>query len=331
MIRLRPVLLGLFLAAAAWAAQPGTPPRLFFSDAKVSFLFPDNWSLEPAFPFGPMFVKTTQQGSQAFITCEISNPLRQDRLTTNLSHEELRALAERDIASKASKAKTISSSTRTLAAHNAYEVTWEDQGREPPVQFQSVYFFSENRVYSLTLRALPDSFPWLVPDFQEWLNDVRFLTRRDSGALDTPALGALWIHQTGGAKVFFPENWLVGVADDRMVGAARVVEDKEAAVTVTVEPELRTPVISPEEKVQAQRNIEKKGFKITRVWEEPFHGQAAFHLAYQGNRKDRFVHIEEHWIATPKGRWLLSLEADGPLFGKLTEDFREILNDFQFF
>jgi hypothetical protein len=328
---LRTIIVLLLCAAAAISAQPGHPPRLFFSDAKISFLFPANWSVEPAFPFGPMFVKTTKQGSQAFITCEISNPLHEDRLASNLPHDQLKALAAQDMAAKSSKGRVLSETDRTLAAHNAYEVTWEDPSQQPPIQFQSLYVFSENRVYALTLRAQADSFPWLVPDFQEWLGGVRFLARRDSGALDTPALGALWIHQTGGAKVFVPSHWLVGVSDDRTLGAAYATEDKYAEMTVVVEPEQKDPQISEEDRAQARKALEKKGYKITREWEEPFHGYPAFHLAYQGNRKDRFVHAEDHWIATGKGRWLLSLEADGTLFSKLTEDFRTIINNFQFF
>ena len=107
------------------------------------------------------------------------------------------------------------------------------------MQYQSVYFFMENRYYVLSLRAHRDSFPWIVQDFQGWLLSIHRLSRAESGKLAAPAHGGLWVHQTGGAKIAFPEEWLVGVADDRQVGAT-IARDK-MHLDFTTEVEVQGP------------------------------------------------------------------------------------------
>lgn len=312
------------------AADPQAP-RLFFSDAKISFTFPNRWRLDPSFPFGPLFTKSTQQGPDAVISCRVSDPLNTDHLASDVSYEFLKQFADQEFAARKSGYRILSASQRTLAGQHCYEVTWEDH-QSVPTTSQSEFFFVENRVYALTLSASTENFLWLVPDYQGWLSTVQLLSRQNSGALMTPANGGLWVHQTGGARIRIPESWLIGVSDDRTLGAAFAKEEMHGEFTASLETLASLPKdMTDADRLAMRRAIEKKGFRVTRESEEPFHGYPAFHLAYEGTIESRFVKGEDVWISSPKARWLLNMEADGRLFRDLAEDYRTILNNIQFF
>ena len=225
------------LFAVPFRAVESLVPRLFFSDAKISVAFPDGWTLEPAFPIGPLFSRITQEGTPAWISCRISDPIDPTHITSDIPEETLRQFAQTDLSSKLSQGRLLSKADSTVAGHNAYEMTWEDQDKDGKLQHQNVYFFIDNRIYLIALDARVDSFPWLVPDFQQWLGSIRVLSNRDSGALDSPAHGGLWIHQTGGVKIMIPENWLIGVADDRQLGATLANDKMHSEMTATVDVE----------------------------------------------------------------------------------------------
>ncbi|HVO32854.1 MAG TPA: hypothetical protein VMU17_03005 [Elusimicrobiota bacterium] len=321
---------GLWLPFSAQASEPN-PARLYYADADISVTFPNHWDLENSFPVGPMFSKITQSGSKAFISCALSEPMDPTHLRSDLPPDLLRQAVNADLASRIPDAKVLAGGARTLAAQNAYEVTWQKTEADGSYEYQSVYFFRENRIYSLTLRARAEDFLWLVPDFQGWLTHVQTLTRRDSASLADPAHGGLWIHQAGGAKVLVPDNWLIGVADDRHVGATIARGDQHSEMTATVDAGLAgTTPIGEDEKAADRRSIESQGFRVVSESEEPFHGCPALTLAYDGNRGGRFVKGEDLWVAGPRGRWLINIEGDGPLFNKLGDDYRDIMNNIQF-
>lgn len=323
------MLSAILLPLTAQAAEPN-PPRLFFSDANISFTFPNHWDPDPSFPYGPLFTKVTQQGSQAVISCRVSDPLNTSHLSSDASYEFLKQFAEGQFAGRKNPYRILSSSQRTISGRRCYEVTWEDQEKVPTTS-QSAFFFVENRVYALTLKASTDSFLWLVPDFQGWLTNVQVLSRQDSGALNVPAHGGLWVHQTGGARMIIPDDWLIGVVDDRTLGAARAVGEQHAEFTATLEVLGSLPKeLTKDDKAAMRSMIEKKGFKVVSETEEPFHGYPAFHVAYEGTTGGRFVKGEDLWITSPKARWFINVEADSRLFRDLAEDYRTILNDIQF-
>jgi hypothetical protein len=331
------LLICLAIAWPAFAAAPVSPPapeaasRVFFSDAKLSLAVPDDWDVDPSFPFGPVFQRTTPEGSQALITCQISDPLAQTHLATNLPADQLRKIAEQNLAAQNTHARILSRDTRQIAGHDAFEMTWEEQTDSTMTQVQSVYFFSEDRVYAVALRARADSFPWLVPPFQEWLNTVEMLTAKDSGVLQTPAHGGLWVHQTGGAKIAIPDAWLIGVADDRSLGATLANGSQHSELTASVATVQQEPQMTPEEHDAARAALEKKGYRILSETDEPFHGLSALQFNYEGNRSDgRVVRGTDVWVATPKGHWLFSVEGDITFFNHLTSDFNDILNNIQF-
>src|SRR5262249_4192926 len=64
-----------------------TPPRLFFSDAKLSFVIPEPWEVPSSFPFGPLLTRKTQEGTDAFIVCQISDPVERSRLSVDVSSD----------------------------------------------------------------------------------------------------------------------------------------------------------------------------------------------------------------------------------------------------
>lgn len=320
----------IFLVAGpALAAEP-PPARLFFSDAKISFTFPNHWTVEPTFPYGPLFTKETQQGSQATISVRISEPLNQGHLSADATPEFLKRFVEQEFATRKTPFRILSSSQRTLAGQNCYEITWEDL-KATPVTTQSEFFFIENRVYALTLTANSDSFLWLVPDFQGWLNNVRVLSRRNAGSLDHPARGGFWVHQTGGAKFLIPEEWLIGVADDRTLGIAFAKDKMHLELTASLEV-LDRPShdLAAADKEAMRAAIEKKGFKVLQESEEPFHGYPAYHLTYEGTNEGRYVRGQDVWVRSPKARWLINAEGDGPLYRQKADELRTILNDIQF-
>jgi hypothetical protein len=320
------------LPLAASHAAELAPPRLFFSDAKLSFLVPEPWDVPSSFPFGPLLTRKTQEGTDAFILCQISDPIDPSRLSADVSIDNLKTFATNDISSRTKNSRILASSARTLAGQNAYEVTWLSEGPEGVMQYQSVYFFMESRYYVLSLRANRDSFPWIVQDFQNWLTSVRLLTRQDSGKLDTPAHGAMWVHQTGGAKIAFPEEWLVGVADDRQVGATIARDKVHLDFTATVEVlGAAAKDVTAEEKTAARHALEQKGYAITAESDEPFHGLPCNRLIYEGTIDGRFIRGQDLWVASPRARWLISLEGDGAFFRQLTDQWQGILNGIHFY
>ncbi len=318
-------------SAICHAVEP-TPPRLFFSDAKLSFEIPDSWKVSTSFPFGPLLTRKTQEGTDAFIVCQISDPVDSSHLSTDTSSDTLKNFATHDLSSRATGARTLATMARTLAGQNAYEVTWLNEGPEGVTQFQSVYFFLDNRFYVLSLKANRDSFPWIVQDFQNWLETVRILSRQDSGKLESPAHGGLWVHQTGGAKIEIPDDWLIGVADDRELGATIARDKMHIALTAVAD------AISPsahemtlEEEDQARHTLQAKGVKIIAESEEPFHGLPAFQVTYEDTVDERFIRGQDLWIWSPKARWLISIEGDARLLRQLQDEWQGILSNIHFY
>ena len=117
-----------------------TPPRLFFSDAKLSFVVPSPWDVPSTFPFGPLLTRKTQEGTDAFIVCQISNPVDPTGCGGCLE-DALKAFATQDIDSRKEKSRILASTARTLMDQNAYEVTWLSEGPEGTIQYQSDIFF----------------------------------------------------------------------------------------------------------------------------------------------------------------------------------------------
>src|SRR5437879_3040842 len=110
------------------AAAVDTPPRLFFSDAKLSFEIRDPWEISSSFPFGPLLTRKTQEGTDAFIVCQISDPVDASRLSADTSVDILKSFATHDLSSRATGARTLATAARTLVGQNAYEVTWLNEG-----------------------------------------------------------------------------------------------------------------------------------------------------------------------------------------------------------
>jgi len=327
----RPLVLALLFTAGLVSAIE-TPPRLFFSDAKLSFLVPEPWDVPPAFPIGPLLTRKTQEGTDAFILCQISEPVEAGRLSADASMEVLKTFAGQDIAARSKNTRILATAARTLAGKNAYEATWTSEGPEGVVQYQSVYFFIDNRYYVLSLRANAGSFPWIVQDFQNWLTTIHLLSRQDSGKLEAPAHGGLWVHQTAGAKIAFPEDWLIGVADDRQVGAAVVRDKLHLSLTATVDlPAPPTKELDAKEKEEARRALADKGYTVLSESDEPFHGLPAFRLVYEGTVDGRFVRGQDLWAKSAKARWLISLDGDGALLRQLSGEWQGILNGIQFY
>src|SRR5437879_9243043 len=138
----------------------------------------------------------------------------------------------------------------------------------------------DNRFYVLSLKANRDSFPWIVQDFQNWLAAVRILSRQDSGKLESPAHGGLWVHQTGGAKIEIPQDWLIGVADDHELGATIARDKMHLALTAVVDALAPAPRAVPLEwKTQAGLPRKEKGRPTGRESEAPLTGRPALRLA----------------------------------------------------
>jgi len=157
------------------------------------------------------------------------------------------------------------------------------------------------------------------------------LSRRDSGKLASPAHGGLWIHQAGGAKIAVPEDWLIGVADDRQIGATlardKMHVDFTAGVEISSAPtkEIGAAVIT-----DARRTLQQKGYTIVSESEEPFHSYPCIRFFYEGTLGGRFVRGQDLWVASPRGRWLFSIEGDGPLLRKMANEWQGILDGIQF-
>jgi hypothetical protein len=298
----------------------------------LSFVVPEPWDVPSSFPFGPLLTRKTQEGTDAFIQCQISDPVNTGRMSADVSIDTLKNFAAGDIGSRSKNSRTLASSARTLVGQNAYEVTWLSEGPEGVVQYQSVYFFMENRYYVLSLRAQRDSFPWIVQDFQSWLLSIHRLAREESGKLAAPAHGGLWVHQTGGAKIAFPEEWLVGVADDRQVGAT-IAHDK-MHLDFTAEVEVQGAPAKPfgaDEKAAARKTLEQKGYVVTTDSDEPFHGFPCYRLTYEGTLDGRFVRGQDLWVSSPRARWLINFEGDGAYYRQMTNQWQGILNTMHFY
>lgn len=317
-------------AVAAEPPAPALPSRIFYADARVSFTIPDHWSFDPDFPQRPLLSRETPEGGLAQIHCELLDTGSPDHWRDQISPDELRDYARADLAKRAPKARVLAAENRTLAGRNAFEVTCEESQVGDALQRQVVYLFAENRYIAFSLAAGKNSFPWQVPEFQKWLAEVQTLSRRESGALNVPSHGGLWIHAEGGARVPFPDEWLVGVANDHLVGAALVRDEQHSEITVTLEPHPAANDLDAKTKASTRADFARKDWKIAAESEEPFHGYPAWDVEWQGYRAQRFVRGRDIWVVTPKARWLISLEADGSLSHKLEDDYRRILAGIEF-
>ncbi len=321
----------IFLFDFSTAAIDPTAPRLFFSDANISFRFPNHWKLDSAFPYGPLFTKQLRDGSTATILCAISAPLNPTRVSADLPLDALKELAIREMEDHQPGYKTISKKDLQLSGQNAFQIVWDNASSTQTLRHQSVYFFVESRVYVITLQAKPRVFRWIAPDFQNWLQSLRILSRKASGELDTPSHGGLWIHQTAAAKIFIPEEWLVGVADDRMLGATFASEALHNSFTATVDPIATPPKeFTRDERKEAVKAVRRKGLRVVSETETPFHGFPSLQVQYEGEFKDRLVRGRDIWVLSPKARWLFNLEGDVSLYNSRSNDFEQILNAIQF-
>src|SRR5689334_2829715 len=88
------VLLSAFCSAA------DTAPRLYFSDAKLSFDLPPDWRIGSSFPFGPLLARKTQEGTDATIICQISDPVDTKRISADTTIDMLKTFAARDLATR---------------------------------------------------------------------------------------------------------------------------------------------------------------------------------------------------------------------------------------
>src|SRR5258708_6018848 len=144
------LLFALCLLPFALCLAVETPSRLFFSDAKLSVLIPERWEVTSSFPYGPMLTRKTQEGTDAFIVCQISDPVDASRLSADISTGTLKDFATHDLALRGTTARALATSARTLGGQNAFEVTWLNEGPEGVTQYQSIYFFMDNRFYVLS-------------------------------------------------------------------------------------------------------------------------------------------------------------------------------------
>jgi hypothetical protein len=309
-----------------------TSARLFFGDANLSFIFPLNWTFQSDFPKGALFTKTTTDGSQAVITLSLSEPSQDKEMSSDVTPQRLKAFAEQDLANHQAGVRTLSEQETVLAGRNALQIDWESGSDSSTLAHQSIYFFNGNRFYDFTLQASTGVFPWLASDYQGWLTSLRILSRRNSGALDDPAHGGLWIHQDGGVRIAIPDDWLIGVADDEMVGAAFVQNDLHSEFTATVEVSTNAAAtLSSREKKEARKTLRRKGLRITTESEELFNGLPAYRLTYEGWSHGRLVAGQDLWVITPKSHCLFNFEADSDLFAALSDQYTQILKHIQLF
>jgi hypothetical protein len=150
--------------------------------------------------------------------------------------------------------------------------------------------------------------------------------------LAAPAHGGLWVHQTGGAKIAFPEEWLVGVADDRQIGATIARDPMHLDFTAEVAV-LGSPAkeFGSDEKAAARKTLEQKGYAVTADSDEPFHGFPCYRLMYEGTIDGRFIRGQDLWVSSPRARWLINFEGDGAYLRQLTNQWQGILNGIQFY
>ncbi len=325
----RTSLIVLIWAACLHAAP--LPSRVFLSDARLSLEIPSGWTTVDSGDLDPLFVRETPEGAEAMIGFRLF-PIRDAAaFSSTIDPEALKAFAINDAASQIGKGRILTQGTRLFAERPAYEMTWETPKTEGLEQTQALYVFAENRFAVLLLRARRESFAWLVPEFQKWLESARSLSRRGSGSLDSPSHGGVWAHVGGGARVRFPEDWLIGVADDRMVGAAFAHEERHLTFTLSMEPGA-FPAGMPAEAAMplAKELIEKKGFRVTEAAHEPFHGLPALELSYEGSPGSRLLKGHDIWVFGRQSRWLINIEGDSKLYRARWNDFRDILSAIDF-
>ncbi len=315
-------------AKMALASEAPAPSRLFFSDAKLSFIFPAHWRLQPGFPYGPLFAKPTKSGREAVISCAISAPLSQTHLAADIPAGMLKDLARKELESHQPGFTPVAEVEKSISGHRAYEIIWDG---DDSLRNESVYFFIEDRIYAVNLKADSAAFRWLSPDFHNWLKSIQILSRRESGALNVPAHGGLWIHQTGGLKVILPEAWLIGVSDDHTLGAVIVQGNDQSNLTASWDgTPAKTARISSNDKKALRKAIHRKGYKIDTDQEFSFHGFPALQVTYEGPKGERYIIAEDLLVATPKGNWLFSFDADSGLFRTMCLEYQKILKDLQF-
>ena len=96
----------------------------------VTFPLPrQNFDLQPHFPYGPLFTKTTKDGATALISCAISAPLEETHVAADISQQVLKQLAKRELEAHQPGYNSIVEEDRQLAGHNAFEITWENVAR----------------------------------------------------------------------------------------------------------------------------------------------------------------------------------------------------------
>jgi hypothetical protein len=328
----------IVLALLAMTAVPSlsvetTPPRLFFSDAQLSVAVPSPWQVSPTFPVGPLLTRDTPEKTKAFIDCQISEPVDSAHATSVLPTGALKAFAAQDATSRSSQGNILNLSSSSIAGQDAYQATWEITSAEGKAfRAQSIYFFFHNRYYVLTLRAPSASFSKLIPEYEGWLANLRFLSRQHSASLDDPAHGGIWIHQTGGARIVFGQRWLIGVADDHQVGATIAQGRMHLDFTAAMGPiSPRSREFGPEEIEHVRQMVLKKGFTIISEMDEPFHGYSAFQLTYEGTANGRFLRGQDIWVGAAKARWLMNIEGDAPLMRQLAPAWRDVLESIRFY
>lgn len=313
---------------SVFAEEPPSS-RIFWADAKLSFTIPHTWERGSQFPAGPLLMKRATETEIAMIIAQTSAPRDPNRVSSDVDPQTLGRVALEHVST--ANGRVLAHAARTLFGKNAYEITWETKDQGTLTQTQSVFFFMDNRFIAIALQADRNQFAWVVPEFQEWLSMVRPLSRASAGELDSPARGGTWINETGGARVWIPDHWLIGVADDRMLGATFAEEKKFVTLTVTVElAEGVDSRISEKTLALARKAIRRKGFTITEELNEPFHGLPSLQFSYEGSPEGRFVKGHDVWVLSPNGRWLINLEGDSKLFRERREDFRDILNAITF-
>ncbi len=146
-----------------------------------------------------------------------------------------------------------------------------------------------------------------------------------------PARGGLWIHQTGGVKVPIPDEWLIGVADDRQIGAAAKREKMHVDFTMTASLlEESAPESLAAHRAQARKDLESNRYRVTAETEEPYHGYPSFQLSYEGTVKGRFVRGQDIWVFSPKAIWLISIDGDAPLLRQMAEPIEQLLEGIHF-
>jgi len=322
----------IFCFAAVSATAPDVSPRLFLADAHLSATLPDPWDLKEPPEKLVYFERATAESRTATIRFEIAAQTNPDRLSEEMPLETLQEFARRDIASRDPQTRILASEIRTLIGRNAFEATWQEGGQTDEGEMtQSVYLYIHDRFVIVLMRASRADFPTLVPEYQAWLLTLRALSLRDSGALDTPSRGGLYIHLASRVRVPVPDTWLVGVANDHSFGAAIVDGEKNVRWSMTLLPRRATgEELTSAFRKDAKSSLTKQGLRILQESENPFHGYTALALTFDGNKNQRFIKGQDLWVWSPTAQWLISIEGDGPLMNRLRGDYGKMLDAIQF-